>query len=911
MQLCLILAALCAVATTGTGSAADIAAVKAVADGICTITACGVKTNGIAFVDYVLRPEAESDIRCRLELPPPEKWNGEFWGTGNSSFGGTMPGMSDLPVRLGAASVTTDMGTSRYCDYGDLKDKPVPKAVLRDFYWRSTHLMTVYGKRMAKAFYGRDPSHSFFRGGSRGGHQGMSEVLRYPEDYDGVISSIPAGFLAPSSAQFVNLYGQTHDAAGKPLVTREQLRIIADAPIEYMKDREPRPYAGKVLSNPFLGEKDVDGFLALAAKKDPALGDPDLLRRLKNVFMGVSRGGKVLCHGMTPGAFMGFERGRSYENRGSLLMELYYRQRGDNTLATWDEFEAEVRRANGYSSASSTDLRAFRARGGKLIVLCGWEDQTTPSPEMVAWYEMLAERFGGYGRTQEFCRLFPLPGHAHGGGKGRISTGGGYGLGHLNQLRRWVEEGVAPETYPHRWEEENLTFPIPPYPLMCYQDESGAWKTKRYPEGMVRRPDPSYYACELDPAALLRATAGADGVRMAEVAAFEQLADLAVRLPPQIRTSGIGTYSTNRLGFAMNNGLAMTAKGRLWASWIAGGDGPNSFTVASHSDDRGETWSDVALVIDGHGEVPTRGNFCGRTNIIGTFWLDPDGKFRLYTDQTLLHFDGRAGIWESVAVDPDAKVSSWGEPRRIGHGHLINKPIVLSNGDWAMAGYMTVTWTNSNYACVAGAFAELDAERGTTCYVSADRGATWEKRGTVRGLESDWNESQLVELKDGRLRVFMRATVGYGRMMVADSTDGGRTWTKPFSLPSMDNPNSRFQVTRLKGGRLLFVTHGAPAASCKDNQGRDRLTAYLSEDDGATWLGGLELWHGSASYPDCCQGPDGTIYVTHDHDRGGAAEIWLHRFTERDVLAGRIVSREGKLNLLVSRGMGSAANRSR
>ena len=258
-----------------------------------------------------------------------------------------------------------------------------------------------------------------------------------------------------------------------------------------------------------------------------------------------------------------------------------------------------------------------------------------------------------------------------------------------------------------------------------------------------------------------------------------------------------------------------------------------------------------------------------------------------------------------------AKVPVWGAPRRIGHGHVINKPIVLSNGDWAMAGYMTETWTNSNYACVAGAFAELDAERGTTCYVSADRGATWEKRGTVRGLESDWNESQLVELKDGRLRVFMRATVGYGRMMVADSTDGGRTWTKPFSLPSMDNPNSRFQVTRLKGGRLLFVTHGTPAASCKDNQGRDRLTAYLSEDDGATWLGGLELWHGYASYPDCCQGPDGTIYVTHDHDRGGAAEIWLHRFTERDVLAGRIVSREGKLNLLVSRGMDSAANRSR
>ncbi len=53
-----------------------------------------------------------------------------------------------------------------------------------------------------------------------------------------------------------------------------------------------------------------------------------------------------------------------------------------------------------------------------------------------------------------------------------------------------------------------------------------------------------------------------------------------------------------------------------------------------------------------------------------------------------------------------------------------------------------------------------------------------------------------------------------------------------------------------------------------------------------------------------------TIYVSHDHDRG-AAEILLHRFAEEDVLAKRIVSKRGKLNILVSCGMASAANRRR
>lgn len=401
---------------------------------------------------------------------------------------------------------------------------------------------------------------------------------------------------------------------------------------------------------------------------------------------------------------------------------------------------------------------------------------------------------------------------------------------------------------------------------------------------------------------------GMTTARQMEVSCFEAFAELAVKLPPVIRTTDIAAYSTNKLGFALNNGLGMTAKGRLWASWIAGGDSPDAFTVASRSDDGGDTWSDVELVIDGHGERPTHGNPVARNNIIGTFWLDPMGRFRLYTDQSIFHFDGRAGIWEFVCEDPDAKVVKWSLPRRLGHGHVINKPIVRSDGSWVMSGYLNEQMPNQNFWGDRDAFHSLDAERGATCYVSTDHGVNWEKRGTVKVLGGDWHESQIVELKDGTLRVFMRVCHGHGRMMVADSKDGGRTWSKPFELASMNNPNARFQVQRLKSGRLLFVKHGKPSASGKEGQGRDHLTAYVSDDDGETWRGGLELFAGPSSYPDACQGPDGMIYVTHDHDRSGKAEIWFHRFTEEDVLAKRIVSPRGRLGILVSRGMASRAN---
>lgn len=396
---------------------------------------------------------------------------------------------------------------------------------------------------------------------------------------------------------------------------------------------------------------------------------------------------------------------------------------------------------------------------------------------------------------------------------------------------------------------------------------------------------------------------GAQPVNPAARAAFERFADVAVELPPEIRTADLSAYSTNRLDFALNNGLAITRGGRLWVNWISGGDGPSSFTAGNWSDDGGRTWTDVNLVIDGHD-----GTIAGRTNIIGTYWVDPDGILHLFTDQTLLHFDGRAGVWEAVCRNPDNARPTWSAPRRIADGHLINKPIIARDGTWLASVYNNGTW-NRVGSSFPGAFASI--QRKVWCYASTDHGKNWVKLGTVEFPGNDWPETQLLELKDGTLRVFARVYEKTGKMLVADSHDGGRTWSAPYALASMDNPAARFQVVRLASGRVLFVKHGRPAAGGKDGQGRSHLTAYLSDDEGATWKGGLELDPGCGSYPDVCQGPDGVIYVTHDHGRGREAEIRLHKFTEEDVLAGRIVSSSGQLNILAAKAMSSAFNKTR
>ena len=462
------------------------------AEGFCEITDEETLPGGLMRVEYTLRPERDSVIRCRVELPAKDRWNGEFWGIGNSSLGGRVPGVRGFSD-MGFAVATTDLGTARYVD-GDRKGQPLSDVAFRDYAERATHLMTVQAKRFVEAYYGRKPVRCYFRGASCGGRQGLMEAAYHPEDYDGIFSLIPGISFPAESLQALNVYRQTHDESGRELVTPEQLRVLADAPIEYMRTRDVAPYAGFILSNPFMSEADIDGVLDVAAKKDRSLGEPALRARLKNVFLGAKdERGRVTCHGMLPGTFWGNARGMNYRTK-TLCGQCFIRQELSG-YPSWREFdEAAMMRGRGAEvNATSLDLSAFAKRGGKLIVAVGWEDQTTPAPETIAWYERMAASNGGMEATQRFCRLFPLPGIAHGGGKGRIGVGEGVaGPVHYEMMRKWVTEGVAPETFPLDWPARQLTLPIPPYPLMCYQDANGAWRTRRYPEGMVRAPDPHY-----------------------------------------------------------------------------------------------------------------------------------------------------------------------------------------------------------------------------------------------------------------------------------------------------------------------------------------------------------------------------------------------------------------------------------
>ena len=367
-----------------------------------------------------------------------------------------------------------------------------------------------------------------------------------------------------------------------------------------------------------------------------------------------------------------------------------------------------------------------------------------------------------------------------------------------------------------------------------------------------------------------------------EVELFRKIANLAL-IPPKINTAPSSMYDMENQSYVMALTNEITPKGRHWVAWIGNCDCPRSILLAAKSDDDGKTWSKPCLVIDAL--IP--GFPVSRTVILGNFWTDPLGRLWLFFDQTMNHHDGRGGLWATICDNPDADDPVWSAPKRIWHGGMLNKPTILSSGEWLLCTYLLQQWRQLT------AFPELEPYRGVNLLASKDQGKTWELRSVQKFPNPDWLEPMVVEKKNGQLWMLTRTKAG---VMETFSDDKGYTWTEPIPSRDFKHPNARFFFRKLASGRILLIKHGD---KLNEHNGRNQFSAWLSDDDGQTWKGGLLIDDRlKVSYPDGTQTPDGTIYVTYEHNRG-PGEIVMAKFSEEDVLAGKIVNPNSQLKMVV------------
>jgi sialidase-1 len=160
---------------------------------------------------------------------------------------------------------------------------------------------------------------------------------------------------------------------------------------------------------------------------------------------------------------------------------------------------------------------------------------------------------------------------------------------------------------------------------------------------------------------------------------------------------------------------------------------------------------------------------------------------------------------------------------------------------------------------------------------SNDGGKSW-----ALGASSDpgTNESQVVELADGRLLLNMRnhPPKPENFRMIARSDEGGRTLSPAMPDRTLIEPPAQASLVRYSTAktqdrnRLLFAN---PAGAA-----RERMTVRLSYDEGLSWPVSRVLHEGPAAYSSLVVLPDRTIGVLFERgERSPYERITLARLT--------------------------------
>jgi hypothetical protein len=423
-------------------------------------------------------------IEVRL---PISDWNGKFVEVGCGGLCGTMyAGSCDGPIRRGYACVASDMG---HRGAGGLWVYNNVQAQI-DFGYRATHVAALAGKAITERYYTKPPQLSYYVGCSTGGRQGMVEVQRFPWDFNGVIAGAPVLTHTGGGLSFLWKYLVLTDKDGNPLLSTADSQLAHDAAVAKC-DLDDGLKDG-IIGDPRSCKFDP-AVLTCRAEKQAGCLSATQVAAMKKVYSGptASKDSRSFTGGAMPGSELsmggpvvaGYRKFASDIVRYTMFMPIP----SPSWQITDFDFERDYKRFGLLESlygALNPDLRNFKAAGGKLILYQGWSDGAPLPLNSIDYYETAEKTMGGRAATQDFFRLFMIPGMDH-------CTGGdgAFAIDYLSYLEAWVEKGQAPDamigahltsnTYADRDRfpldpaKVSFTRPVYPYPIRAKYKGSG------------------------------------------------------------------------------------------------------------------------------------------------------------------------------------------------------------------------------------------------------------------------------------------------------------------------------------------------------------------------------------------------------------------------------------------------------
>ena len=443
-----------------------------------------------------IRPVDPAAQNIKFQLNLPATWNGKAMMFGGGGYNGTIatgvgnvpagPTDKQVPLGRGYATFGSDSGhqadpvtTSRDGSFGANDE------MLRNFASDAIKKTRDVATTLIDARYARRPDRTYFAGGSTGGREALFAVTRWPADFDGAIVLYPAWNAAALDLQF----GRITRALAQPNAypSRAKRRLLLDASTaacDALDGVNDGLVSNVAACNASFDPRTAQfNGAALRCAGGTDTGDGCLSDAQINAFE-VTNTPLVLPYRLASGetTYPGFNTwGTDFGATGTSPLQPTIVTLSLGTLAPanpmppvtaegappygstfWDQWirffvtrdananslavdpqnpgalQSRIVELTGLQDVNSTDLSAFQARGGKILMAHGSHDALVSTRATAQYYTRLRNAMGA-AQVDGFVRYYEIPGYGH-----AASSVFNAAWDSLTTLENWVEGGNVP-----------------------------------------------------------------------------------------------------------------------------------------------------------------------------------------------------------------------------------------------------------------------------------------------------------------------------------------------------------------------------------------------------------------------------------------------------------------------------------
>jgi hypothetical protein len=426
--------------------------------------------------------------KIKFQVDLPTSWNKKAMAFGGGGFDGSIPNVAGnvgfgptdqkYPLGRGYATFGSDSGHqagplgSQDCLFA-LNDE-----ALRNFggdQIKKTHDAAVF---IIKARYGHHPKKTYFMGGSTGGREALAAIQRWPHDWDGAIALYPAWNDMGALLQGQRIMRAMAAPGAYP--NQVKRKVLYDAAMAACDELDG--VADGIISNQKKCNEIFDPTWVLCPggedTGDTCLSDAQI--EALNIYNTPANFNFPMASGLQsfPGCNVwGADLGMTKADAGGYALQAYvifltlgtvqpalpattsmpylspfmdqfmkYAAVRDPT-GTFDTLSIDPENPGPYAHRiselskqldTSTDISAFVARGGKLLIAHGLQDVLVSTRASEMYWELLQARFGPW-KVRKFARFYEVPGSGHAFGAAFTP-----GWDSLTALEKWVEKGISP-----------------------------------------------------------------------------------------------------------------------------------------------------------------------------------------------------------------------------------------------------------------------------------------------------------------------------------------------------------------------------------------------------------------------------------------------------------------------------------